>query len=385
MGCSILITYITAGAGHRRAAEAIAQALQTALPQADVVCRDLLDDVPVWLRRAYPSTYYFLVRHLAGLWAVCFTLLDWPPVYWLVQPIRRAWNLVMARRFIRDLRASPPDLIITTHFFPTDVVSACKRAGWLHAPLVVVVTDFYPHRFWVSTEAEAYVCGTQESAGLLRQRRIRPERLHVLGIPIGSRFHAVLDRGALQVQFGLDPHRRTVLVTSGGSTVGPFEPVVEALLGLDAHAPEQLQLLVVCGDTAAAVRRLQARAHTASMPMHVFGFVDNMPELMAVSDVVVTKAGGLTVSEALGRGLPLILYHVIPGQELLNARYVTERGAAIIARRPNEAARAVRQLLEDPARADAMRKVAAGLSRCDAAETIVSDVVRPLLAARGIA
>ncbi|MBI3021901.1 MAG: glycosyltransferase [Candidatus Omnitrophica bacterium] len=371
--------YVTAGAGHRRAAEAIAEAATSAFPQAKIQCRDLLEMVPGWLRRGYPGTYYVLIRHFASVWGACFELLDRRLVYALVQPLRRAWNCLVARRFIRQLKADPPGLIITTHFFPTDVVVACREAGWLRAPLVVAVTDLYPHRFWLSPRAEAYVFATKAGALTAERRGIRPNRLHVLGIPIARAFSATFEPRDLERLFGLSPDRRTVLVTSGATTVGPFERVVEALIGLETSLPGRIQLLVVCGENAAAVRRLQARAGRAAMPVKVFGFIDTMPEAMAASDLIVAKAGGLTVTEALGRGVPLVLYHTIPGQERLNAQYASRHGAALIARDPAEVAAVVRRCFEEPERLSAMRKAAEDIRRPDAAEAIISQVVKPLL------
>ena len=148
---------------------------------------------------------------------------------------------------------------------------------------------------------------------------------------------------------------------------------------LEAALPNQLQLLVVCGDSAAAARRLARRARTATMPVRIYGFIETMPQAMAASDLIVAKAGGMTLTEALARGIPLVLYHAIPGQERSNAQYVVARGAAVLAHGPTEVARAVRDLLEDPNRLAAMRRAAAAVSRPDAADAIVSQVVRPLL------
>lgn len=371
--------YVTAGAGHRRAAEAVAQALTAAFPEAEVSCRDLLDFVPSWLRRAYPGTYYLMVRHLAPLWGLCFRALDLPAVYALCQPIRRAWNLAMTRRFLRWLRRDPPDAVITTHFFPTDVVGACKRGGRLPSRFVVVVTDLYPHRFWFSGEAEAFVFGIGRGRAVARSRGLPPERLHVCGIPVDPAFSRHADAASLRRSLGLSAERLTVLVTSGGSTVGSFEAVVAALLRLESAVPRRLQLLVVCGDNPGAVRRLSERAGRSAMPARVFGFVDTMPDLMAASDVVVAKAGGLTVSEALARGVPMVLFHIIPGQEEANAEFVSRRGAAVLARTPAAAAEAVRRLAQDPRQLEALRLACAGLRRPQAAADIVSDVIAPLL------
>ena len=380
----ILIAYVTAGAGHRRAAEALAQAIRAALPGAEVDCRDVLDDVSGLVRRGYPATYYFLIRYLSRVWGWCFELLDAWPVHVVTQPIRRAWNLLVTRRFIARLRQRPPDLVVATHFLPADLFSACKQAGWLAAPLVVVVTDLHPHRLWLSRQADAYVCGTDMGAAVIQWRGIPAERLHVLGIPTAAAFHEPVSRPDAQQLFGLNASRLTALITSGGSTVGPFEPVVRALMALERVIPGRLQLLVVCGANAAAARRLNASAAGQAMPVRVFGFIDTMPQAMAASDVVVTKAGGLTVMEALSRHLPLVIYHVIPGQERVNARYVCRHGAALLLHRPPEVAEAVRHLAMKPERLASMRDAAKALSRPDAAERIAREVVRPLVEGRAI-
>ena len=317
------------------------------------------------------------MRHFALVWGWCFEWLDARAVYAVVQPLRRTWNLFLGRPFIRWLKQESFDVVIATHFLPADLFGAGKRAGWLKARVVVVVTDLHPHRFWLAPEADVFVVGTQDVASECRKRGIAPQRIQVIGIPIAKGFHLPVDRSEVLRRLNLDPQRQTVLVTSGGMTVGPFEPVVEALLRLEEAVPGRLQLLVVCGENAAAAKRLQRRTSTGTTPARIFGFVNTMPELMGASDLVVAKAGGLTVMEALAEGLPLILYHAIPGQERFNADYVERSGAALRAHHPAEVAAAVRRSLDDPAAFALMREAAKRLSRPDAAEVIVSQLITP--------
>lgn len=379
MAPRILIVYATAGAGHRRAAEAIAQALRVERPEADVQCLDVLEYTPRWFQRGYTWSYLFLVRHLSGIWNISYALLEYPIIYRCVQPVRRAWNLWVARAFVRLLRAQHPAAVVTTHFLSADVCRTAKRAGWWNGAFIVVVTDFHPHWFWVAPEAEAMVIGTAEGAAVLERRGVPRDRIHVVGIPIGRAFSMPADRAALAQRWALTPQRLTVLVTSGGTTVGRFEQVVVELMALEARRPGRMQLLVVCGQDDRIRQRLVQRSVASAMPVRVFGFVEYMAELMAASDLIVTKAGGLTVSEALGRGLPLVLYHIIPGQERMNALYAQRHGAAVIAHRPRAVALAVEQLLDHPQRLGAMRAVTKTLSHSDASRRIVSEVLLPLL------
>ncbi len=373
---------MTAGTGHRRAAEALAAAASAAFPQATVTCADLLDHTPRWFRRSYGWSYLFLVRHLPWIWNISYALLEHRAVFACVQPLRRAWNLLIARRFVAWLQREPPDLLLATHFLPADLCREGKRRGWLRGVAVVVVTDLHPHRFWISPECEAMVVATPESGVVCRRRGVSADRVHVVGIPIGAGFSRSFDRAAIQRSLGLESARQTVLVTSGGTTVGWFERVVGSLLALEATHPGRVQLLVVCGMDEAARRRLDARARGHAMPVRVFGFVERMPELMAASDLLVTKAGGLTMSEALARRLPMVLYHIIPGQERMNAQHAAQAGAAIIAPHPSAVADAVVSSLEHPDRLNAMREAAGRVGHADAAPVILTRVVRPLLAGR---
>ena len=349
------------------------------VPGADVRCLDVLTYAPGRFHAFYAWTYLILVRHMPWVWQVSYGLLDTGWIYALVQPLRRRWNMAITRRFVALLKTQPPDAVVVTHFLPADVCSAGRSAGWLKAPLVVVVTDLHPHRFWISPEADAMVISTPEGALTLQRRGVAKERIRVIGIPVGKAFTRLADRAELRQRFDLQESRRTVLVTSGGTTVGQFERVVALLAALEAELPEALQLLVVCGEDAGARGRLTEFAKRSAMPLRVFGFVDFMADLMAASDLIVAKAGGLTVSEALGRGTPLVLYHIIPGQERLNADYVARHGAAIIALRPADVAAAVRRCVQEPQRLDAMRSAARTIAHPWAADTIAADVVAPLL------
>jgi processive 1,2-diacylglycerol beta-glucosyltransferase len=170
-----------------------------------------------------------------------------------------------------------------------------------------------------------------------------------------------------------------VLIMSGGTTVGRFEDTVRAILALDQVFPGRLRFEVVCGQDEHTRRRLEVRGAGRPIPMRVHGFVDAMPDLMAASDLIVAKAGGLTISESLACGKPLILYHTVPGQEELNARYAAAHGAAVIAPGPKKAAAAVAACVADPERLAALRRAAETAGKPDAAARIMTEIVQPML------
>ncbi|MBI4323284.1 MAG: glycosyltransferase [Candidatus Omnitrophica bacterium] len=371
---------MTAGTGHRRAAEALAGAVRRQDSQAEVVCLDLLAWVPWWLRWAYPKVYQCLVGFLPTLWAIAYYALDRPWIFRLCQLGRGIWNRAFTRRLIRWAGEWQPDVVIATHFFPAEVFGHERRRGRLSARVIVVITDLFPHRLWLTDGADAVVVGSDETKQLCQARGIDGQRLHVLGIPIGSRFDpstraTAFDRSALTRQWHLDPGRRTVLLVSGGMGLGPVARLVQRLADVERARPGLLQLLVVCGENARLARRLRARDADSGMPVRVFEFVETMPELMAASDLLVTKAGGLTVMEALAMGVPMVLCGVIPGQERFNAEYVVRHGAGILTGSPGAAVEAAIRILDDPQAYARMRSSAMSVGRPQAADEIVERFV----------
>jgi len=276
---------------------------------------------------------------------------------------------------VRWVVAERPDVVVTTHFFPADVVGALRRSGRLSSRFLIAITDLFPHRMWVAPEADVVAVGSEMTRQVCGQRGIPSERLRVTGIPVGSRFGQPVERTTVYQRLGLDPSRRTLLITSGGMGYGPIEGIVTGLVASEMAA-ERLQILVVCGNNHTLAARLERRCHEAPVPVRIFGFVETMPELMQASDLLVTKAGGLTIMEALTVGLPMVLCGIIPGQESLNAEYVVSQGAAVSAPHPRDAVARALQLVEHPEQLEAMRQKAKRLSRPHAADDIVALLTR---------
>ncbi len=368
---------MTAGTGHRRAAEAIAEAAQRRFPGAQIDCVNLLAYGPRRLAAAYSRIYRFLIQYLPTVWGFAYWTLDRPWIFRVIQPCRRRWNLLMARRFLHTIDSQPPDVVIATHFFPADLWAAAKRAGRLRARLIVVITDLFPHRLWLVPEADAVVVGSEETRTICSQRGVTTDRLHVLGIPVGSQFRLTADRAPLLRHLGLEPSRRTILLASGGIGVGPLIQLTKRVLALEAVRPNHAQLLVVCGENARIQRALEQLSSASSMPIRIFGFVNTMHELMQASDVMVTKAGGLTIMEAFAVALPMVFCGTIPGQEQLNAEYAARHGAGIMAHTVDEVVQTLLRVLDEPEQLRLMREHARALGRPNAARDLVEELLNP--------
>ena len=319
----IIVVYASSGAGHQKAAEAVYQVL-SGRREMTVRLIDSLEYTTPLFRLLYPRLYLFLVRHLPLVWGFFYDGLNFTLIGPLLKRLRRGLNAMNGRRLENFFLSEKPDVIVSTHFFGTEVASALKKRGKLKSRLITIVTDLAVHSVWVSSQVDAYVVGSVDTQESLMRRRVPSEKIALLGIPIHPIFEKEEERASLTRKLGVDPQRFTVLIASGGFGVGPIGTLVARL-----SRNEQLQLLVVCGHNRSLYRRLASRVAPLKGRVFLYGFVDNIHELMSVSDCMVSKSGGLTMSEALAKKLPTFILYPIPGQETGNRDVLVRHHVAI--------------------------------------------------------
>lgn len=362
---TIVATYASAGEGHRRAAEAIAGAAQQT-GDLRVELRDCLAGSAPWFRWTYTRGYLHLARSAPSLWGLLYGTTDrWGRYAWF-QRIRRWHNARHEQLFAEWLVATQPDVVAAAHFFPVEVATALKRCGRLRSKVVSVITDWLPHAFWICPGVDRYAVASEATRQALLDRGVPPRQIVVTGIPIDWTFATHLDRAATATRLGLNPRQFTILVGSGGFGLGPVEQLVRALGALR----EPCQLLIVAGHNERLRRRIESLQSRLHHTVTAHGFVPNMGELMAVSDLMISKPGGLTCAEAMARGLPMMMVAPIPGQEARNATVLTQAGAAVPVRHIGEAAAQIGRLRAYGA-LTSMRKAAHRLARPHAAAEVV--------------
>ena len=362
----ILILHASAGHGHEKAARAVEQACAGVLPQAQVKLYDALSYTSVAFGKNYRSNYLFMIRYVPWLWGMGYYLLDIPFIYFFVRPVRRFANGCAAKRLEALILAEKPDVIIATHFLSVEVVSAMKKKKLMDCRLVAVVTDFLAHSFWLGPGVDVYAVASEETQEDLEKRGVRPERIRITGIPVEKKFTQAVSREAARARLALPEARFTALITSGGAGVGSLEGLAKDFLS----QKKPVQLLVVCGTNKNLLSRLEAVA-AQDPSLRVFGFVDNIQELMAASNLVIGKGGGLTVSESLCLGKPLLLFGSVPGQETRNARSMARLGAARVAKSLKDVVRLTTDLMESPEILKECTSAALKLGRPQAAADIV--------------
>jgi len=361
----ILIATVTAGAGHVQAAAAIEEAWRQLRPRDTLQRLDVLDFTPRLYRKVYVEGYLKLVEHAPELWGHVFKKTDNPKLIRKLTRFRRTLAHLTTNKFTSQLKKFKPEAVLCTHYLPLEIMGRFKtKAKRQPNPVTAsVITDFEAHALWMEPGVDLYCVAAEETKARLVARGVAPQAVIATGIPVAAKFSTPVDAAKTRKQLGLRDDLPILLVLSGGFGMGPVEQIMGELNKLQ----RAVQILVVCGRNEELRRELavQDRRH----PTQVFGFVSNMQELMAVSELVITKPGGLTTSEALAMGKPLFVLNPIPGQEAANSDFLLEHGAAAKANRLEDLPYRLEKLLGSP-RLGEMASAAKALGRPRAASDI---------------
>ncbi len=372
MAKRILVLSASVGAGHMRAAQAVELALKQLDPQVEVESIDILKYTNAAFRRVYGKFYLDLVNKAPYVLGYFYDLMDRPPsAQHKMDRLRLAVEKLNLRPFVSLMREKPWDLAINTHFLPAEIIASLRQRGELSTPQFTVTTDFETHRLWVNQPCERYFTATDEGAAYLAHWAVPLEAIHVTGIPIHPAFSQPKPREQCLTRQGLVGDRPVILQLAGGFGVGPIETLFRSLLSMELP----LEIVAVAGRNEALKQQLELVPVPERHCVVVLGFTDQIDELMAAADVVVTKPGGLTTSEVLARGAAMAIVNPIPGQESRNSDFLLENGAAIKINNISTTAHKLSALLADRDRLQALRSNARRLGRPRAAFEIAQQAL----------
>lgn len=303
----IVIVYASAGRGHQTAAEALYFYFKEHFPKHNLTLLNILDYTSRHFSYSYSRGYYLLASHFGYVWSVLYSISSNAAIKSLFSSLCR----LHSKKFEQFILTEKPDVIISTHFFPSEVISYLKKRGKLFCRLITVITDFGIHPFWINEDTNEYIVATENTLAQLLERDIAKEKVKVLGIPISQDFSK---------NYARQNSKFSALLVTGSFGFSFIEKIVKKIVA-------SIALLVVCGNNLALYERLQKAKY---LNMQLFGFTKDMPRLMSQVDVVITKPGGLSIAEALAMDLPLLFIQGIPGQEALNSRIIENYGCGII-------------------------------------------------------
>ena len=322
----LVVIHSPVGGGHKSAALAVCEAARAR--GLAVTLLDTFDYAPKLFGKAYlqahltgqgtlPQLYgplYFAANHRGGAF----------------DPIRRGVDHVALAPLVEHVVALRPRAVVSTHHLPLVVLGRARRDGRLDAPLIGVVTDYTSHAVWAEPGVDAFAVACGSAREELAAHGVLASRIAVTGIPAKRAFFAIPDVVAPRAG---EPLR--VLVTSGGFGVGPMRRIVRAFAGVP-----DVELTVVCGAAPGLAAKVERDAARFGVRARVLGFERDMPARIAETHVVVGKSGGLTVTETLAAGRPMIVVGAVPGNETLNEAFVVDGGAGLAAA-PHEIAAAL--------------------------------------------
>ena len=357
----VLFLFSDTGGGHRSATSAMIEALGLAFPDTfDCKMIDVFRDyLPAPLRFA-PEIYPPMTK-FPETWAISYRTTDGKR---RSRAVIRVLFPYVARSIRRLYRENPSDVIVSVHpLVNTAMLRTMKQSP---TPFMTVVTDMVTtHAFWFDRRADLVVVPTDEAREVAVEYGIPAGNLRVVGLPVAERFRVPpADPMAFRDQQGWRRDLPVILVVGGGDGMGPMEAVVKAI----NEARLKASLVAICGRNEGLQERLSALPW--NMPHHIYGFTKQMPEFMAASSMLVTKAGPGTISEGFSAGLPLVLYSRLPGQEDGNVQYVVKKQAGVWAPRPHQVVDAVRRWVTDPAALKAAAAASTRVAKPDAARQI---------------
>jgi len=362
----ILILTASYGSGHNEAARCVAAevARRGAEPLVVDHFRDLVHPL---FDRATRAAYLTLLRRLPAVWGLAYALGDR-----LVSdsPLTFGASRMGGRRLGALLERLAPDAVVTVHATPALAMAALARAGRRVPPHTTVVTDFVAHSQWIASGIDRYCVAADEVGHDLVARGIPRERVVVTGVPVRAEFASAPDPREIRRALGLPADVPVVLAMAGSwGSVGRLPDVARTLARIRRPV---VGVLVAGHDTAlrASLERL-----AAGSSLRVFGFVPDLHRLMAAADLVVTKAGGMTLAEAMAVEVPLLFYGSLPGQERRNERFAAAAGVALVARRRPDLERLLERALRDPDLLEHLRAPMRARRRPDATRTIVDLVL----------
>ncbi|MBX5467433.1 MAG: glycosyltransferase [Firmicutes bacterium] len=371
----VLILAARYGDGHLRAAKAIAMALAEIDPDHRPALLDYYRFVSPRLDSTIRWAYLSSVRFAPSLWRWFYTSTQ------RIDPESRTqqWlNSIGLKRFYRAIRHHPPRVIVSTYPTAAGVVSSLKKAGKLEVANYVVMTDYSVHSQWIHPAVDRYFVGSEDMRQELGERGVPAHKVVVSGIPVDQRFSLPVDEAEARARLGVGPE--PVVLFMGGSYMPPgeFHGVLRAIDRVEfPHTT-----VVVAGRSERRRQLAEEYRRQARHPLLVLGYVDNVHEWMGVAAMLVSKAGGLTTTESLCRGLPIVIYRPIPGQEDANAAFLVRHGAGVLAHQEAEVGAIVERLLRHPWELRRMARQSRQLGHPEAARVIGEYVVQALAHAK---
>ncbi len=362
----VLIFTASTGGGHKKASAALENFIRNKDGCAEVKTVDALKAVGKSFDKLISGGYVFLARHAPRVYGKMYRISDKDTS--LNSLVERVTS-IKSKKLAPVITDFNPDVIITTHPFAAEMVSAVKAKTGINTPLISIVTDFAPHKTYIQPLVDYFVVSSSEMKYQLENLGIPSAKIRPLGIPVDPVFYQQSDKASLRREMGLDPDLPTILMMAGSFGVSDVFDIYEGIL----NSRHKLQIIIITGNNKKLFSEFEEhikKSGDGGKPTMLNFFVNDVYRYMHASDLLITKPGGLTVTEALASNLPMAIFKAYPGQESDNEDYLIRNNLALKLPKGKRCTPIIDRLLDDPEKLDSMRRSCGEFFKGRAVETI---------------
>ncbi len=314
----LLLLSLSTGSGHVRAAEAIRKTAQKDYPNIDVKHVDIFDYISLPFKKATVDGYDLIIKQAPEVWRFLYKRSNDEDLLYKLNKFTKRLKKLNAKKLYKYIIEYNPDYIVSTHLLASDLVMSGQDEFSKQIPLATLVTDYRWHELWFVEGTNHYFVPTEEMKVELLDRGLHPKCITVSGIPVDPNFYNYSKSNSNKIP--------NILVMSGGQGLGKIFKIVRKLFEIDYS----VSIVVITGNNKKLEESIRSLLPPSHIKLDVHGWTDNIDEYMKKADLIISKPGGLTTTECMVLGKPLIVVDPIPGQEEANARYVVKNNAGLI-------------------------------------------------------
>lgn len=360
----VLILTVSFGGGHTKAAEAIKESILEKNPSSRILIVDAYKYVSPFVDKLIVGGYLGTLKKTPKVYGKLYDMSESGENF---GGFSRQINKLLSFRIKTLINEFRPSIIVCTQAFPLQIMSILKRKQQVLLPTIGVLTDYVSHPLWLHEYIDAYVVPHDFMKYELILRNIPEKIIYPLGIPISKSFKTKNDKNRLIEEFGLE-NKLTFLIMGGSLGFGELKSAFDTLLNIQ----KDLQVIVVTGNNTKLKRQLENRAYYSKKKVLIFGYTERVAELMDVSDFIITKPGGMTITESIIKELPIFIISPIPGQEERNTQFLLNGGVAARLEWKENMESFLLQVVDNPLRVTQMKEMTRYLAKPNASQDIVN-------------
>lgn len=361
----VLFLSVSTGGGHFKAAEAIKEKIEEKYPGSRTLVVDTLKYVNPIVDKLIVGGYLSTVKKTPQIYG---KLYDFTETGDNIYDFSRTVNKLLSFKIRKLINEFAPSVIVCTHPFPLQMLSAMKKKGKITTPTIAILTDYASHPFWLHSHIDAYVVAHRSMIYEMMVRGIPEEIIHPIGIPVTSDFLQKKDKEKLIKEMLLDEDKTTVLIMGGSLGFGEVRDVFKSLL----NSKRNLQIIAITGHNSKLKRQLEKHLLKTDKLVKIFSYTNRVADLMEISDFIITKPGGVTITECLVKALPIFVMSPIPGVEERNSHFLMNNGAAVRILENDNIESILSQTVDNPLRMSHMKAMASYLAKPNSTEDIIT-------------